>query len=789
MLSHLRLPLVAALFALLAGLLPGLRFGGPEMLLAGAAAATMLTVALAPRWRGRALSSRAAHGGLALALTLAGAGLGARARADAAADCRLVLADGAPLEVRGALGASRLVPRDPEARTPLLPLQVESVTSRGRPVPRCAGDLRVRLPRGTGPLPAGTAVEVHGEWRQSPAPVVPSAWPRAPTYAGFVSADTVAGTAPPSLAAHPFLAMRGSLETRIHRLFPRHGALADALLLGRRETLDRAVTDRFAKAGLVHLLAISGTHVALVGAVLVLLARACRVPGRWVPGVAIALVALYLATIGAPASALRSGIMFTLALLAGVLQRPSSSLAIVAAAAGTLLALDPMAALDVGAQLSFAGVLGIIVLRGAMLRRIPLTWREGKAARWTCESLVVSLAAFLTTAPIVASHFGQVAPISIVANLPAIPLSSLVLVGIGAAVLLDPFVPPLAQLVADGAGGALDLLGATVDVAVAVPGGHAAVSPPQWWLWSAVAVVFLLAMELAGRVRTRVRWAAATLSAAAALVALPAVAAPAGGGLEIVFIDVGQGDAVALRTPAGHWVLVDAGMRDDGFDAGERRVLPYLRARGAQRLELLVLTHPHADHLGGAPAVLRALPVGRLVEPGLADGSELYLETLREARARGVPWTAARQGATFEIDGVALDLLWPRAEALDDVDDPNHISAVVRIRYGNFAALLTGDAGAEAEHELVRRFGGGLRSQLLKAGHHGSTTSTSAAFLGAVRPELVVISAGRRNRYGHPHADVLQRLAERGVQVARTDRDGTVSVVVDAGGAWRRPDD
>ena len=130
-----------------------------------------------------------------------------------------------------------------------------------------------------------------------------------------------------------------------------------------------------------------------------------------------------------------------------------------------------------------------------------------------------------------------------------------------------------------------------------------------------------------------------------------------------------------------------------------------------------------------------------------------------------------------------------RAEALDGVEDPNHISAVVRVRYGSFAALLTGDAGAEAEGELVRRFGGGLRSQLLKAGHHGSTTSTSAAFLGAVQPELVVISAGRRNRYGHPHADVLRRLAERGVRVARTDREGTVSVLADAAGQWRRPED
>ena len=133
MLSHLALPLVAATFALLAGLLPGLRWGGSEGAFALAAAAATLGVALAPRWTGRPLSTRAAHGGLAVALTLAGAGLGSRARAEAAADCRVRLEDGAPVEVRGALAATRLLPRDPDARMPLLPFAVASVTSRGRP--------------------------------------------------------------------------------------------------------------------------------------------------------------------------------------------------------------------------------------------------------------------------------------------------------------------------------------------------------------------------------------------------------------------------------------------------------------------------------------------------------------------------------------------------------------------------------------------------------------------------------------------------------------------------------
>jgi competence protein ComEC len=568
----------------------------------------------------------------------------------------------------------------------------------------------------------------------------------------------------------------------------RHGPLADALLLGRRETLDRALADRFAQTGLVHLLAISGTHVALLGAVFVLIGRMLRLSRTRVAWLTIALIAAYLALIGAPASAVRSGIMMALALLATVLQRPSASLPIVSAAALVILAVQPMAALDPGFQLSFAGVLGIILLRGAMLRRIPERWRRNPAARWTAESLVVSVAAFVTTAPVVAHHFGQVAPVSIIANLPAIPLSSLALVGVGAAAVLEPVAPPVARLVADGAGLALNLLNGVVDVALLVPGGHAAVSRPRWWLWGLAGLAFLLAMDATARMRDRVRWAVALMSSAAAFLLLPFAGTALDGGLELAFIDVGQGDAVALRTPSGRWLLIDAGERDDGWDAGQRRVLPFLRARGARRIEAMVLTHPHADHIGGAAAVMNGMPVGRVIEPGVPVGSPIYLQTLRAAEARGVAWSAARQDRALHIDGVEILFLWPPVDVLDAPPDANDISVGVRVRYGGFSAVLTGDAPAWVEERMIERYGTiALNADVLKAGHHGSRTSSSAAFLDAVRPELVVVSAGARNRYGHPHREVLSRLHARGIGIARTDQDGTVRIVVEEGGAsWAR---
>jgi competence protein ComEC len=676
---------------------------------------------------------------------------------------------------------------NPTARRPLLPAHATEVRLEGALLDGCGGAVRVRLPRGSAAADAGTVVELAGRWTRLPNPVLGSRWPRDADGYGYLAADSLAVAAPPSWAAHPLLAARGGAERRLGRLMGRHAPLAHALLLGRRETLDREVRERFARAGLVHLLAISGTHVGLIGAVFVLLGRMARLSRRRVAWTTILLIAAYLAVIGAPPSAIRAGIMLSLALLAGTLQRPTAPLAVVAAAAFALLAAQPMAALDIGFQLSFAGALGILLLRKPLLRLAPPKLLRTAPGRWSADALAVSVAAFVVTAPPVAWHFGVASPVSILASVPAVPVTGFALVGIGAAAAVEPVWPALARLVADGAGAGLDVLDRIVDLSLRVPGGHAAVGRPLWWAWGAAGLVLLLALDAGARWRAPVRRAVAAMAAAGAWLLLPLAAGAVDGGLEIAFLDVGQGDAAAIRTPAGRWLLVDAGMRDASWDAGERRVLPFLRARGARRIEAIVLTHPHADHIGGAAAVIGALPVGRLVEPGVPTGSGVYLQTLETAAARGVAWSAARADRKLLIDGVELLFLWPTPDVLDAPEDLNDLSAVTMVRYGAFSALLTGDAPAWVEERIAARHGPAVRADVLKAGHHGSHTSTSAAFLDAVDPELVVVSTGARNRYGHPHPEVLRRLEARGVAVARTDREGTVRILVEpGGGAWRR---
>ncbi len=781
---HLFHPLVLALLAFLAGLLPALRFSLHPLpfVVAG-----LITSAFALAIAARATDRRSAAGQLLLllmAFSAAGAAAGGVGARRAAADCRFAIPTGATLKVEGTLEAGA-GPRAGEGSVPLLPL--------GRAAARWDGGvcnlaLRARLPEEIGTPRAGTRLELSGSWLPAPAPPIASPWPRRGVYAGFVVADSARVVAAPDAFRDPLLYTRGATETRIRSLFPRHDTMAEALLLGRRERMDPAVRERFTQSGLVHLLAISGTHVGLLAGMALLIGAVLRVPRRRLTQGTLALTWIYLGMIGAPASAVRAGLMLSLALLALLLQRPAAALPMIAAAALVLLALDPISILDPGLQLSFAGVGGILLMHAWLTPHVPRAWKRRPAVRWALDSTLVSAAAFLATAPITAHHFGAIAPIAILANLPALPLMSLALVGVLAAALISPVLPPLARLCADGAGLAFDLLDRVAAAAAALPMGHVELGRPHWTPIFLLLFVAGAAAVIAAGMRRSVRVVIATGVAASLLFAWPLLARAGSGSLEIHFLDVGQGDATAIRTPAGRWIVIDAGPVERGYDAGARRVVPFLRARGAGSVELLILTHPHLDHIGGAPALLRALRVRHVVEPGHPVGSASYLDVLRAIEETGARWIAARSGRTITVDGVTLELLWPEPETLDGVSDANQISAVVHLRFGDFAALFTGDAGEEVERVLVARHATALRSAVLKAGHHGSATSTSGALLAAVQPRLVVISAARRNRYGHPSPVVLRRVAEAGIELARTDRDGTVSIRVQPpdGGRWVR---
>ena len=243
------------------------------------------------------------------------------------------------------------------------------------------------------------------------------------------------------------------------------------------------------------------------------------------------------------------------------------------------------------------------------------------------------------------------------------------------------------------------------------------------------------------------------------------------GKLSVYFLDVGQGDAT-LFVADGKTILIDAGEIEGGD-----RVVRDIKTLGITRIDLLVATHPHSDHIGGMQKVIAAFPVGQVCDAGLPYPSPLYENFLEAIDRKNIPYMVAEQGQTIEVDpALRVFVLSPPAQR--SADDPNANSVVLRISYGMIDFLMTGDLGGEGEEALLRT-GFPLDAEILKVAHHGSSSSTSPAFLARVRPETAIISLGVDNPYGHPHTETLNLLQKTGIAVYRTDRDGTVVVRTD----------
>jgi competence protein ComEC len=244
-------------------------------------------------------------------------------------------------------------------------------------------------------------------------------------------------------------------------------------------------------------------------------------------------------------------------------------------------------------------------------------------------------------------------------------------------------------------------------------------------------------------------------------------------------IDVGQGDAVALRTPAGRWLLFDAGRTWEHGDAGRASVIPYLRRRGGEVMAF-VLSHPHADHVGGAASVLHALRPPQYLDGAYAGGSEPYRASLLAAQAEHVRWSRVHPGDSLVLDGVRVTFLAPDSAWMQTLADPNAASVIAVASFGEVRFLLVGDAERGEERWLLDHAGSGaLRADVLKVGHHGSSTSSTAPFLDAVRPRIAVVSVGAGNSYGHPSGSTLRALAAHGAVVLRTDAQGSIIVRTD----------
>ncbi|MDU4960729.1 MAG: DNA internalization-related competence protein ComEC/Rec2 [Sporomusaceae bacterium] len=558
------------------------------------------------------------------------------------------------------------------------------------------------------------------------------------------------------------LRLRSAMTAAMQAVMPPHdAAVLTGALFGGYSGIPAVTVQEFAATGIVHILSVSGSHIALVAGAVYWLAAVAGLRPRPTALAAVAAILFYASLAGWSPPVVRSAAMGTIALLAAVWGREREALNALVLTAGAMLLWQPGLLADISFQLSFSAAAGLVLLytkTQALLAFMPA---------WLSRPLAATAAAQLGALPVMACYFNNLPLMSFAANLlvvPAIELTVVMGLAGGISALFLPIVGKallvscsLLLSAATHINSALALQPLAVYLPPLDPWMAATYYGGLLWLygyarwWPAPAVLWR---------RYRVQAAAAAVLAAMAL----AVAAVWPQPLTVHFIDVGQGDAALVVTPRGRAVLIDAG-GSSGFDVGERVVYPYLRRLNIRRLDYMIMTHGHQDHAGGAAAVAAAVPVSQvIIPPGEHTAAVQALN-----RSRPLPPIPAYSGQSILIDGVRFSL-WRPLEQHERTGNEN--SCVVEVGYGSHRFLITGDLEGEGEQALLSQ---GIGPQtVLKVGHHGAKASSGQAFLAATRPDYAVISVGAGNRYGHPHPDTLARLGSGGRKLFRTDRHGAI---------------
>jgi competence protein ComEC len=611
--------------------------------------------------------------------------------------------------------------------------------------------------------------------------------------------------------------LRGRLSRSMTEILPEpQASLAQGIILGIRGNIPSSVKSDFARTGTAHILAISGLHLSIVAGILLSL-------GIWLFGrrhyfyiwLALGAIWLYALLTGMHPPIIRGAIMASLFLTAELLGRQRSAFTSLAFAAAIMVGINPHILWDASFQLSFMAMAGLILIapslmalgRKAVGSTLGETGAAPRIASIITDSFSITMAAIIAVWPLVAYYFGIISLVGLPATLLALPALPGIIITGALAGGLGLVALPAAQIIAWLTWLFLSYMLLVVDVFAAVPLSFVEVGSINVNLVWAYYLGLALALWLNSRRRQASTQSAKSLSPAksainsmtdfisglprkwvipplmviAILVSFAAGTMP-DDNLHISFLDVGEGDAILIQR-GNQQVLVDGGSSPQAISLGLGQKMPFWD----RTIDLVVLTHPHADHLTGLAEVLRRYKVKQVLRPDLEQDSPIYGEWLNLIAEKNIEETIARAGQQVEMsDGLVIKVLGPQRPLLTGTaSDIDNNGVVLRLNMGNVSFLLAADIFREAEFELIARRAD-LSSTVLKVAHGGSDTSTTLEFLAVVNPQIAVISTGADNRYGHPSPLVMERLQQKlGTEsIYRTDEHGTIEFITDGERLW-----
>ncbi len=543
------------------------------------------------------------------------------------------------------------------------------------------------------------------------------------------------------------------------------GAILEALLLGERGRITERTKRSLQQAGIYHLLAISGAHIAIISYFLFLIFRLIRIPQRTSYLILIFILIFYALLVESRASVFRATVMAIVFLIGKLIWRNVNLVNTISFSAFLLLIINPFFLFDIGFQLTFLAALSIILFAPKIISFLPnLPLRIS-------ELFGISVSAQLGILPIIAYYFNRITFLSILLNFVAVPLVGIIMSAGFLFFVISFLSSHLSLIISPVISFLIKFLLLICKFANEIPNLSYRIPRPIFPVILGY-YFFLSALLLPKRFKKQ-KLITGVIFFVFLFILITYPFPSISKNLKITFIDVGQGDSIFIEFPGKRKMLVDGGGTfDDSFDIGEKVVSPFLWSKGIKKIDYVVITHAHPDHINGLKAIVRNFKIGEIWE-SVSPSKDKYYQEFLECLPENIRIKKRCRGMVINEGRVKIEVLHPEKAEVEPAFVHNNQSLVMRISYGVHSFLLTGDIDFRAEAEILKHFKN-IQSTVLKSPHHGSNTSSSEKFLGEVRPNYVVISVGEGNRFNFPDAEILERYKKHKIKIFRTDKDGAI---------------